>query len=79
MRNAACNPRERPANIAAMTENGTIGVGDRVVHLQVAGVFIVLGRRGRMLDVESDRGLRMMVSEISVRRLDGAPPEPKDA
>jgi hypothetical protein len=62
-----------------MGENGTIGVGDRVVHLQVPGVFVVLARRGQMLELESDRGLRMAVSDISVRRLEGAPPEPKDA
>jgi hypothetical protein len=61
-----------------MAENGTIGVGDRVVHLQVPGVFVVLARRGQMLDLESDRGLRMAVSDISVRRLEGTPPEPKD-
>ncbi len=61
-------------------ENGDgIRSGDRVVHLQVPGVFVVRGRRGRYLDVESDRGLRMTVHEIQVRRLEGEAPQPKDA
>jgi len=67
-----------PGKHRRVASSGIIGVGDRIVHLQVPGVFIVLGRRGQMLDIESERGLRMAVSEISVRRLDGAPPEPKD-
>jgi len=50
-------------------------VGDRVVHLQVPGVFVVVGRRGSMLEIESARGLRMTVHEIGLRRLDGPPPE----
>ena len=61
-----------------MNDETVIRARDRVVHLQVPGVSIVLGRRGAMLDIESERGLRMAVSEISVRRLDGAPPAPKD-
>jgi hypothetical protein len=60
-----------------MGANG-IQSGDRVVHLQVPGVFVVVGRKGRWLDVESDRGLRMTVHEVQVRRLDGPPPAPKD-
>jgi hypothetical protein len=62
-----------------MGNDGTIRTGDRIVHLQVPGVFVVRGRRGVLLDVESDRGLRMTVHEVAVRRLDGALPEPKDA
>jgi hypothetical protein len=61
-----------------MAGEGAIAVGDRVVHLQVPGVFVVVGRRGRLLDVESDRGLHMTVHEVAVRRLDGPPPAPKD-
>jgi hypothetical protein len=68
-----------PGKHRRVAQHGIIGVGDRIVHLQVPGVFVVLKRRGRMLDIESQRGLRMAVSDISVRRLDGAPPEPKDA
>jgi hypothetical protein len=56
-----------------------IAVGDRVVHLQVPGVFVVTGRDGHFLEMESDRGLRMRVHEIQVRRLDGPPPVPQDA
>ena len=62
-----------------MGDEGTIRVGDRIVHLQVPGVFVVVGRRGVLLEVESERGLRMTVREIAVRRLDGAMPEPEDA
>jgi hypothetical protein len=58
--------------------DSAIRVGDRVVHLQVPGVFVVVRRSGRMLEVESDRGLRMSVHEVAVRRLDGPPPAPKD-
>lgn len=53
--------------------------GERVVHLQVPGVFTVIARRGQLFDVESARGLRMTVHGIQLRRVDGSPPEPKDA
>lgn len=67
-----------------MSENGTqpsatIRPGDRVVSLQVPGVFVVIGRRGSFVEIESDRGLRLTVSEVQVRRLDGPPPAPADA
>jgi hypothetical protein len=62
-----------------MNDREAIRVGDRVVHLQVPGVFVVARRRGALLDLESDRGLRMTVREVAVRRLDGAPAVPKDA
>ena len=61
-----------------MVDPSAIGPGDRVVHLQVPGVFTVRTRRGTLLEVEGERGLRMTVREIAVRRLDGPPPEPKD-
>jgi hypothetical protein len=61
-----------------MGDDERIQIGDRVVHLQVPSVFVVIGRRGRVLDLESDRGLRMSVREAAVRRLDGQTPEPKD-
>jgi len=45
----------------------------------VPAVFTVIRRRGHFLDLESERGgLRMTVHEVAVRRLDGAPPVPKD-
>ena len=56
-----------------------IQVGDRVVHLQVPGVFTVVARRGAFLEVENARGLRMTIHEVALRRLDGPPPAPKDA
>ena len=55
-----------------------IDVGDRVISLQVPGVFTVLARRGELLEIETDRGLRMTVHEAGLRRLDGTPPTPKD-
>jgi len=62
-----------------MGEAGPIREGDRVVHLGAPGVFTVLTRRGPLLDIESDRGLRKTVHEVAVRRLPGPPPAPKDA
>jgi len=57
----------------------TIEVGDRVVNLQVPGVFTVLARRGTLLEIETAQGLRMTVLEGAVRRLDeNAVAVPKD-
>lgn len=55
-----------------------IGVGDRVVNMQMPVVFVVTGRRGNLLDLESDRGLRVVALESTIRRIDGPPPAPKD-
>ena len=51
-----------------------IAVGDRVVNLQVPGLFTVTARRGAMLDLESESGLRMVLHESSVRRIEEPPP-----
>jgi len=59
-------------------EERGIRIGDRVVQLQVPGVFTVVGRRGAFFEIENERGLHMTVHEVSLRRLDGRPPEPKD-
>ena len=56
---------------------GAIQVGDRVISLQVPGVFTVVARRGRLLEIENERGVRMVVSETSVRQLE-EPPVAKD-
>ena len=57
----------------------TIEVGDRVINLQVPGVFTVLARRGTLLEIETAQGLRMTVQEGAVRRLDeNAVAVPKD-
>jgi hypothetical protein len=61
-----------------MDEADPIRAGDRVVTLHVPGVFTVIRRRGRFLELESERGLRMTVHEVGVRRLDGPPLAPKD-
>ena len=61
-----------------MEDEERIRIGDRVVNLQAPVVFRVVGRDGEFLELESDRGLRMRVHEVAVRRLDGPPPAPKD-
>lgn len=53
--------------------------GDRVINLQVPGIFTVLDRQGTLLVIETDRGLRMTVTDSQVRRLDGTTAVPKDA
>ncbi len=73
-----CNRERAPASSAAVSDEG-IQIGDRVVHLQVPGVFTVVARRGAFFEVESARGLRMTVHQVGLRRLDGAAPAPKDA
>ena len=47
----------------------SIKVGDRVINLQVPGVFVVVARRGRVLEIESPEGVAMTVFESAVRRL----------
>ncbi len=62
-----------------MRDDGPIRVGERVVHLQVPGIFTVVARRGNLLDIESERGLRMTIRDIALRRVDGARAAPRDA
>ena len=73
-----CKQSLRSASSARVKEEGAIRIGDRVVQLQVPGVFTVVGRRGAFLEIENERGLRMTVHQVALRRLDGGPPEPKD-
>jgi hypothetical protein len=47
-----------------------IQVGDRVINLQMPGVFVVVARRGRLLDIQTDEGIAMTVLESAVRRLE---------
>ena len=52
-----------------------IQVGDRVINLQVPGIFTVIDRHGPRLVIQTDRGLRMTVLEAAVRRVtDGVEP-----
>jgi len=60
-----------------MAEN-PIKVGDRVINLQMPGVFVVTARRGRLIDMETDEGIAMTVLDSAVRRLDDTPPTPSD-
>jgi len=50
-----------------------IQLGDRVINLQMPGVFVVVARRGRLLDIQTDEGIAMTVLESAVRRLDVTP------
>jgi hypothetical protein len=50
-----------------------IRVGDHVINLQMPGIFVVVARRGRILDIESPEGVRMTLMEAAVRRMDEAP------
>ena len=54
-----------------MGQNG-IELGDRVINLQVPGIFIVVDRVGSLLVLQTERGLRMVVKEQQVRRVDEA-------
>jgi hypothetical protein len=52
---------------------GTIQLGDRVINLQVPGLFTVIDRRGSLLVIETAKGLRMTVLDSQVRLLDDVP------
>ena len=62
-----------------MSDEQPIRPGDRVVSLQIPGVCTVVARHGKLVEVESDRGLRKLVHEVSLRRLRGTPAAPADA
>jgi hypothetical protein len=47
----------------------TIEVGDRVVNLQMPGIFRVIARHGRLIDIEGPQGVRMTVRPEAVRKL----------
>jgi hypothetical protein len=47
-----------------------IQLGDKVINLQVPGIFTVIDRNGELLVIETARGLRMTVLAQQVRRLD---------
>jgi len=56
-----------------VTDEALIAVGDRVVHLQVPGVFTVIAVRGDLIEVENDRGgLRMTIHRRALRHVNGA-------
>jgi len=50
-----------------------IQIGDRVINLQVPGIFTVVSRRGPYLDIETDEGLRMTLVEAALRRVTESP------
>ena len=45
-------------------------MGDRVINLQVPGLFTVIDRLGQLLVIETAKGLRMRVLDSQVRLLD---------
>jgi hypothetical protein len=51
-----------------------IQIGDRVINLQVPGIFTVVRRRGPYFDIETDDGLRMTLVESALRRVTESPP-----
>lgn len=55
---------------ASPMDTGPIELGDRVINLQVPGIFTVIDRKGSLLVIQTPRGLRMMVQESQVRRID---------
>jgi hypothetical protein len=60
-----------------VSDEERIGIGDRVVSLQVPGVFRVVGRRGIFVEIENDRGVHLTVADRALRRVNGTPVEPK--
>jgi len=62
-----------------MAEEARIEVGDRVIGLDMPGIFTVTARRGPFLEIENDRGLRRVVHEVALRRVNGTAPTPRDA
>ena len=59
---------------AGQMGGGAIQVGDKVINLQVPGIFTVIDRRGPHVVIETARGLRMTVLDSQVRRVDDVPP-----
>jgi hypothetical protein len=57
---------------------GAIQLGDRVINLQVPGIFTVIDRQGQLIVIETPRGLRMTVLDSQVRRVDDVPPTSTD-
>ncbi len=57
----------------AMAEERDIRLGDKVIGTGMPGIFTVVGKRGPMLEIENARGLRRIVHEIALRRVDGEP------
>lgn len=51
--------------------DGPIEVGDRVINLQVPGIFVVVARRGRLVEIETADGVTMTLVDSAVRRVDG--------
>lgn len=52
---------------------GPLQIGDRVITMQMPGIFTVTGRKGPALDIVSDDGVRLTVSAASLRRIDSTP------
>ena len=59
-----------------MAEDGPIELGDKVITLQMPGIFTVTGRQGPALVIETDDGVRLAVLEASLRRMYGKADDP---
>jgi len=49
--------------------DGPLQVGDRVITMQMPGIFTVTARVGRGLRITSDDGVVLTVAEASLRRM----------
>lgn len=49
-----------------------IQIGDRVITMQMPGIFTVTSRAGHVIRIISDDSVELTVVDASVRRLDGA-------
>lgn len=56
---------------AAMSDE-RVQIGDRVITMQMPGIFTVASRTGHVIRIVSDDGVELTVADASVRRLDGA-------
>ena len=54
--------------------DGPLQVGDRVITMQMPGIFTVTARAGRGLQITSDEGVMLTVAEASLRRMPSEPP-----
>src|SRR6185369_10553475 len=69
-RNVALQSFDRTAMSPGRMGTRAIQLGDKVINLQVPGIFTVIDRNGELLVIETARGLRMTVLAQQVRRLD---------
>lgn len=62
--------------LRARMSDEPLQIGDRVITMQMPGIFTITGRTGRAMEIVSDDGVRLTVSEASLRRIYDAPAAP---